>query len=272
MRTEEIGGTTALYAIIGDPISAVRSPAVFNGMFARQGIDAVMVALHVPVSDLSAAWAGLKATRNLAGVVFTMPHKAAAIHLVDTVGTTGQLVGAINAARREPDGSWSGDMFDGHGFVLGLSTRGYPVAGRSAFLIGAGGAGVAIAAALAEAGARSIVIDDISQERRDEAISRVRCAYPSVAVSSGSLADEVFDFAINVTPAGMAKHDPMPFDPKLLPTSTLVVDVVTKPEMTPLLIAAQASGHLVHAGRHMHYGQAIGVARFFGFDLESPAE
>jgi shikimate dehydrogenase len=270
VRIDEIDGNTTLYVIVGDPISAVRSPAVFNSMFAHRGIDAVMIALHVAAADLAPVWAGMKAMRNLAGVVFTMPHKTAALDLVDAVGPTGALVGAINAARRDPDGTWSGDMFDGRGFVLGLAAQEHVVAGKRAFLIGAGGAGVAIAAALAEADAGAIVIDDADPIRRDDAVSRVRGAFPRSSISAGSANGGDFDFAINATPLGMAPDDALPFDPTKMPLSTVVVDIVNKPVMTPLLVAAEACGHRIHVGPHMHYGQAIGVAQFFGFELPRP--
>lgn len=269
MTKEQIDGSTRLYGIIGDPVSAVRSPEVFNAMFARQGIDAVMVALHVGAVDLATAWAGLKTLRNLAGLVITMPHKAVAATLVDELRPTGRIVGAINAARREPDGRWMGDMFDGRGCVHGLRAQGHEVAGRKAFLLGVGGAGAAIAVALAEAGVGSLVVQDIEIEKRDRVVAGVAESFPNVAVRSGSLGEEPFDLAINATPLGMKGGDPLPFDPAALPASTLVVDVITKPEMTPLLERAASTGHRIHSGRHMHHGQAIGVARFFGFTLES---
>ena len=268
MTKMQIDGATRLYAIIGDPVSAVRSPEVFNAMFERQGINAVMVALHVGAAEFATAWAGLKALRNLEGLVITMPHKVAATALVDVLGQTGRIVGAINAARREPDGRWTGDMFDGRGCVQGLRTQGHEVAGRKAFLLGVGGAGAAIAVALAEAGVGSLVVQDIDVAKRDRVVTRIAEGFPDVAVRPGFLTDEPFDLAINATPLGMKVGDPLPFDPTALPAATLVVDVIPKPEMTPLLERAAATGHRVQSGRHMHLGQAVGVATFFGFSFE----
>lgn len=269
MTKQEIDGSTRLYGIIGDPVSAVRSPAVFNALFARTGVNAVLVPLHVAAADLPAAWAGLKTFRNLAGLVFTMPHKVAATTLVDELGDTGRIVGAINAARREPDGRWTGDMFDGRGCIQGLRTQGHEVAGRKALLFGVGGAGAAIAVALAEAGVATLVLHDIDREKLKRITAAVAAAYPRVAVRTGSLDDGPFDLAINATPLGMKEGDPLPFDPASVPASTLVVDVITKPEMTPLLQRAASTGHRTQTGAHMHHGQAIGVAHFFGLHLDS---
>lgn len=269
MQTEQIDGATRLFVIIGDPISAVRTPAVFNEMFGRQGTNAVFVAHHVVAEDLSAAWAGLKTIKNLEGVVITMPHKTAMCGLVDRLGVNGQVVGAINAARRGRDGSWEGDMFDGVGCVAGLAKQGHSVAGKSVYLMGLGGAGGAVASALAQAGVRRLVVADLNTERRDRVVSDVRAACPELAIEAGTLESGPFDVVINATPLGMREGDPLPFDPTNLPTSTLIVDVITKPEFTPFLAAAQKSGHLTHSGKHMHHGQAVSVAKFFGFDLES---
>ena len=72
--------------------------------------------------------------------------------LVDSLGQNGKVVGAINAARRKDDDTWEGDMFDGLGCVNGLQKQGHSVAGKSVFLMGTGGAGAAIASAMAQAG------------------------------------------------------------------------------------------------------------------------
>lgn len=264
MTTPTIDGATRLFAIIGDPVSAVRSPQYFNALFAERGINAAMVALHVAADDLATAWAGLTRMRNIAGLVITMPHKLAARALVDRLEDTARLVGSINAARREADGRWVGDMFDGRGCVSALVDHGHEVAGRKAFLLGVGGAGAAIATALAEAGIGELVVQDLDRAKRDDVIGRLEKAYPASSIRAGDLAEGAFDITINATPLGMKASDPLPFDPARLPRSTLVVDVITKPEMSPLLDRAKATGHEVQTGRHMHEAQAMAIARFFG--------
>lgn len=260
-----IDGTTRIYAVIGDPISAVRSPEWFNTLFEKNGVNAVLIPLQVGRDDLAAAFAGLRTMRNLDGLVVTMPHKAAMCRLLDELGPAARTVEAVNAARREPDGRWIGDMFDGRGCVRGLRDQGHEVERRRVFLLGTGAAGSAVAFALAEAGVKQLVIDDIDEERRIRVAQHVREAFPGTDVRAGRIADGEYDLVINATPLGMKPDDPLPFDPANLPGSTLVVDVITKPVMTPLLIAAQKTAHRVHGGNHMHAGQAIEAARFFGF-------
>lgn len=264
MQIDEIDGTTRLFAIVGDPVHLVRSPGVFNGMFSRHGINAVMVAVRVPAGELAQAWSGIRSMASIEGVIMTMPHKVEALGLVDHADENARLVGAINAARRNADGSWTGDMFDGAGCVTGLRTEGHQIAGRTVAVTGTGGAGSAIVVALARAGAARILVQDVDTAKRDRLLDRVRGAFRAVAFAVPSADDAPVDIAINATPLGMRAGDPLPFDPSALPASTLVVDVITKPEMTPLLERAAATGHRVHPGRHMYLGQAKAIAAFFG--------
>ncbi len=120
---------------------------------------------------------------------------------------------------------------------------------------------------MAQAGVRRLVITDVNAERLGQVMANVRREYPRLSIAAGQIGQEEFDLAINATPLGMRPEDPLPFDPSGLPESTLVVDVITKPEITPLLSRAQETGHRIQSGRHMHRGQAVACAEFFGFDL-----
>ena len=180
-----INGETRLYVIIGHPVAQVRSPTTFNPLFRAAGMNAVMVALDIPPANLDRAVAGLKAMANLDGIVATVPHKARMVDLLDEILPTGRMVGAVNAARRAPDGRWVGDMFDGRGAVQGLRAQGIDPAGRSVLLVGAGGAGSAVAFAMAEAGVARLTIFDVEQAKAGRVIEGVRTAYPNVRAEAG---------------------------------------------------------------------------------------
>lgn len=260
-----ITGETRVYAIIGDPVSQVRSPAVFNPLFRAAGKNAVLVPLQVSPEALETAVAGLFACGNFDGIIATVPHKAAMTRLVDEVRPTGALVGAINAARREADGRWVGDMFDGRGCVRGLRAQGLEPAGRRVLLVGAGGAGSAVAYALAEAEVALLTVFDTDRDKAARVIAGVAAAYPRTAAEFGPpVPRPEHDVVINATPLGMAPGDPLPIDPANFRPSMLVVDVIMKPEVTPLLAAAAAKGCRMQPGRHMLDGQAAEVAAFFG--------
>ncbi len=169
-----ISGTTRLYAILGDPLARARTPERFNAIFAERGIDAVMVPAEVDAAGFDAAVAGFKSLRNCDGLIITMPHKHAMCAHVDELRDNGRLVGAINVARRMPDGRWVGDMFDGRGYLGGLKNRGIDPKAKRVHLIGAGGVARAMGMALAQAGVASLTLRDIDASRAQGLADSIR--------------------------------------------------------------------------------------------------
>lgn len=263
-----ISGRTRLYVILGDPIAKVRSPEAFNGAFARHGIDAVLVPAECAPADLAATVAGLKRIRNLDGLVFTMPHKAAALALVDEASEAARRVGAINAARRDAGGEWRGDMFDGEGFVRGLRRHGQEPHGRRAALLGAGGAGRAIAFALADAGAAALSVHDLDAAKAVALAADLQRVHPALRARAGAPRRGEYDLLVNATPTGMKPDDPLPWPVDALAAGAIVGDVTTKPEVTPFLAAARERGCAVVNGRDMVEGQLGALFRFFGFEVD----
>jgi shikimate dehydrogenase len=258
-----IDGATRLFAIVGDPIGQVKSPVVFNPRFAAAGINAVLVPVHVRPEAFDATMRGLMAFGNLDGIMVTVPYKARVLPLLDHVLPMAERVGALNAIRREADGSWSGDMFDGRGLIRGLGERGISLAGRTVQLLGAGGGGSAVAVAVADAGAASLGIFDVEAAKAEALAARVAAAYPSCRVAAGPPALAGHDVLINATPIGMAPGDGFPAPMDGLTAEVLVVDIIMKPEVTPLLAHARSLGCTAYGGRLMLEGQAEEVARFF---------
>ena len=259
-----ITGTTRVYAIIGDPIAQVGSPRMFNGLFRERGIEAVLVPLHVAPADLADAVRGLFACRNIDGIIVTVPHKIAVASLVDRLGDSARRIGAVNAIRRDPDGATVGENFDGEGCVIGLRRAGHDLAGKSAVILGAGGAGSAVAHAFADAGVRRIVIADTDDARADALAASLRQAVPGLEALRGPADPAGADVAVNCTPLGMQPGDPYPMDLARISPDPLVVDVVLKPAVTPFLEAAAAKGCATQPGNRMLEGQAEAIARFFG--------
>ncbi len=258
-----IAGDTRVYTIIGDPIGQVGSPRVFNTLFREKGVRAVLVPLHVAPADLEAAMRGFRTFRNVDGVVVTVPHKMAAAAFCDRLGDAGARIGAVNAIRREPDGSYFGDNFDGKGCIIGLERAGHSVAGKRTLIVGAGGAGAAVAHAFADAGATPITIFDVDAARADVLAQSVAKGRPRVVAQTGAPDPTGYEVVVNCTPIGMKPGDPYPVDPEKLSPATLVVDVILKPRISPLLEAAAAKGCKTQPGHMMLEGQAEAVARFF---------
>jgi shikimate dehydrogenase len=258
-----VNGATRLYGIIGDPITQVRSPEVMTARFRAAGRNAVLVPMHISPDRFDSTVRGLKSLVNLDGLIITVPYKVQILAHLDRLLPTGSAVGAVNAMRREKDGSWTGDMFDGRGLVRGLAQEGHAVAGRKVMQLGAGGAGSAVAFALAEAGVAGLTLFDVDAKKAESLAARVAAAYPRVAARTAAPTLAGCDILVNATPVGMAPGDGLPAELGRLDPALLVVDVIMKPPLTPLLRHAQACGCPTVGGRSMLEGQADEVALFF---------
>jgi hypothetical protein len=115
-----ISGSTDVFLIVGDPVEQVKAPESFNRIFARFGIDAVLVPAQVPAGDLLDFVRAVFKAPNIRGLWVTIPHKTPITALLAECDDLGRVAGAVNAVRRNADGSLSGALFDGEGFVRSL--------------------------------------------------------------------------------------------------------------------------------------------------------
>jgi len=233
MRT--VGGATRVAGIIGNPVTHSRSPAIHNAGYEAAGLDWVFVAFPVPAGGAMAALAGVRAL-DIAGLSVTMPHKTDAARACDELSATAAALGAVNAVVTT-DRGLLGDSTDGEGLVRSLRDEGVDPRGAEVVVVGAGGAGRAIAHGLGLHGAHVTV-----------AARRLRAADEAAALTPDGQGVELTqlapviataDVVINATPLGM-QGEPPPFDPDLLVGRRLVLDTVYHPLETPLLAAARA--------------------------------
>ncbi len=259
----KLTGATRLYAIIGYPIAQVRSPETFTEQFALAKMDAIMVPVLVHPDRFDAIVPALMAVGNLDGLLVTVPFKARAASYAQRLGPTATCIGAVNALRREADGSWSGDMFDGAGFVAGVERKGERLAGRRVLLFGAGGAGSAIACALAGAGVKSVDILDPDDGRAASLAAVVGHAFPQCELRAAVPNESGFDMIVNASPVGMRPGDGMPGIIGPLSPDTLVGDVVISEKPTALIQHALRNGCPYVNGYDMHAGQREALMSFF---------
>lgn len=266
-----IGGATRLFFVIGNPVAQVQAPGVINPLLVRAGIDARVVPLALPAEGLLDSCRTLLASAKVGGLLVTVPYKQAVLPLCDTLDKQARLAGAVNALRMGPDGRIAGELFDGLGFVRGMQAAGFDPAGSAVLLLGAGGAGSAIAVALAAAGVARLDIFDPGVGRSAALAASLRSHHPSCTfVAVGWPDPQDHDIVVNATPLGMRADDPLPIDPGLLEPPTLVADIVMKPADTRLLQAARWRRCPTHAGRHMLDHQLPAYLRFFGLDGAVP--
>lgn len=247
---EQLSGASRIHFIVGDPIAQVKSPFGLTAAFEQHGRNAVCVPAHVSTAQLATWFAGVSVAGNVDGIVVTIPHKFDAIGFCKTTSERARFLGAVNTLRRNPDGSWHGDMFDGLGYVTALQKNGCVLAGKKALLVGAGGAGSAIAHALVSAGVSQLAVHDEDTVRRDRLLERLR-TMNTAQISAGSTSVAGFDVAVNATPAGMKAGDGFPFDVSSIRPSMHVGCVITAPAISPLIALARAAGCNTTTGADM---------------------
>lgn len=262
-QVDYLSGRTRLFGIVGDPIEQVRSPEMITAEMTGRGHDAVLVPMHVLPADFDALLPQLMRMRNLGGLVFTIPYKARACALADDLGPQARIVGAINALAPGAGGRWRGEIFDGLGCVEAFRRRDIALRGRRVMLIGAGGAGSAIAVAVAYEQPASLAIFDVDGERARSLAAAVVRAMPKARVAAGEPTVEGIDVLLNATPVGMLDDARMPIDADSLPPELVVFDAIVKPERTPLLALAERSGCTIVRGREMMRGQIARMVDFF---------
>lgn len=241
-----LSGATRVIAIVGDPIAQVKSPAGVTASLLERGHNAVVVPAHVTPADLAAYVRGVSLARNFDGLIVTVPHKFAMFDLCGTVTDRSRFLGAVNMMRRNPDGSWHGDMCDGVGFVRAVRREGCVLEGARVLLVGAGGAGGAIGWAVLEAGAAELAVHDADVTRRDALVARL-----GGRARVGSSDPGGFDVVINASWCGMKADDPYPVQVERLTSAMFVGDVITAPAVTPLVQAARDLGCRTQVGGGM---------------------
>jgi shikimate dehydrogenase len=246
-----ISGKTKVVVHLAHPADHVRTPSFFNTRVRELGHDMVLVPWDVSPGGLANAWRSLRQVNNLAGVVVTIPHKESVAHLCETLEDEAREMGVCNVARRAPDGSFHGAMFDGLGFVEGLRAQGHDPAGKSTLLVGAGGAATAIAHALAGNGVSRLRLANRTQSRSEALAECIRTRFPGLDVSAASADANEMDLVINGTSLGMHDGDALPVPIETVKAGAIVAEVIMHPDETLLLKKARAIGAVTHKGVHM---------------------
>ena len=258
-----------LVGLIGAGIQRSLTPAMHEQEAREQGL-----ALHYQLIDLDAAHVGadklptlIEAARvmGFAGLNITYPCKQVVIPLLDDLSDEARAMGAVNTVVFR-GGRAIGHNTDGSGWAWGFK-RALPQADLSrVVLLGAGGAGSAIAHAVLRLGARRLVIVDRETERAAAAAEALNGLYGAGRVEAGSELASALRGAsglIHATPTGMDKLPGLPLPAELLRAELWVAEIVYFPLDTALLQAARARGCATVDGGTMAVGQAVGAFELF---------
>ncbi|MBY8916573.1 shikimate dehydrogenase [Nitratireductor rhodophyticola] len=257
-----LGGASRIYAVFGDPVAQVQTPTLINPMFAAKGIDLYAVPFHVTGETLEAAWRVFAAMDNVAGIGVTVPHKIAAARLCDELTPAAAAVGAVNSIQRRGDGSMHGALFDGLGFVRGLAVNRGRLAGASVMLVGAGGAGRAIAHTLAGEQIGRLAVIDVDDDALEFTVDMVNRVMGAPVAQRGSCDLAGIDVLINATPVGLKSAEAFPVDLNDLGPEMLVADIAALARDTELLTLARQRGAATSDGRDMLEAQIALIAGF----------
>ncbi|KAB2597271.1 bifunctional 3-dehydroquinate dehydratase/shikimate dehydrogenase [Pyrus ussuriensis x Pyrus communis] len=275
----QIGTDTKVFGIIGKPVSHSKSPILHNKAFKSVGFNGVYV--HLLVDDI-ANFLRTYSSVDFAGFSITIPHKEAALKCCDEVDPVAKAIGAINCIIRRPtDGKLFGFNTDYVGAISAIedglkgshnngSSTVSPLAGRLFVVIGAGGAGKALAYGAKQKGAR-IAIANRTYDRARELADTIGGDALSLADLDNFHPEDGMILA-NTTSIGMQpKVDETPISKHALGSYSLVFDAVYTPKMTRLLKEAKEAGATVVSGLEMFIGQAYEqFERFSG--LPAPKE
>lgn len=260
--------------ILGYPVGHTLSPLMHKVAAEYHSLDLIYLAFSVKPENLPAALAGIKAL-GINGVNLTIPHKEAAIPLVDELSEEAQLIGAINTIVLT-NAKLIGHNTDGQGFITSLENdAGESPTGKSVLLIGAGGAARAIAIQLAIAGTKKIIIANRNLYRAQNLKSHIEEYFKKTSVYAIPLGRETLipyiedtEIIINATPTGMSSDDTLILPGERLNPRQLVCDIVYRPLNTPLLQAAKAQGCKTLDGLGMLiYQGALAFKLWTGLDM-----
>lgn len=222
-----ITGSTKLAGLFGYPVSHTISPKMHNAAFKYLGLDIVYIPFSVHPKDLETAVKALPAL-GFIGINVTIPHKQTIMKYLDVITPSAKMIGAVNTILVKGK-KLIGYNTDGIGFVRSL--KNYSLKGKTMFLLGAGGAGRAVAIQSKLNGLKRIFIAD-KLTGRARGLAR-RCRGTVVANIREALRES--DIIVNATPIGLRPDDPVSIPAEWIPKGRLVYDLIYNPEKTKLL-------------------------------------
>ena len=240
--------------MLGHPVAENPIDRMFDAVYAHYGLHWQFWKCDVASErDVAAAIAGVRAL-GFAGACITVPYKVAVIPHLDEVDADVHAIGAANYMTIEA-GRLIGHNNDGKGVVKAIE-KVTPIKGKRVAMLGAGGAGRAMAVELAWAGAAHLTIITRRESQGVEVAelvtqaSRVPAAWlpwaGEAAIPDGT------QILMNATHLGCAPgREAVPVRWSSIPATTTVVDVITNPRITPFLQAARARGCPVVDGVEM---------------------
>nr|WP_315488835.1 shikimate dehydrogenase [uncultured Rhodoferax sp.] len=259
-----------LAGVMGWPVAHSRSPVIHNHWIEEHGLRGAYVLLPVQPQNIETALRALPLL-GFAGCNLTIPHKVAALAVVDHVDALAQRIGAVNTIVVEADGTLTGRNTDSFGYIQSLRDvqPDWRADAGPAVVLGAGGAARAVIVGLMDSGATEIRLTNRSWAKAHDMAQEF--GGPVRAIPWEERHDALAGAAllVNTTNQGMHGEPALDLRLDLLPAQALVSDIIYVPLETPLLAAARLRGHETVNGLGMLLNQARpAFAAWFGVQPE----
>ena len=242
----DISGKTKICGVIGDPISHTLSPTIQNSAFHHLNLDFIFLAFNVKTGELETS---IQAMRSLGiyGLNVTMPHKTKVLNYLDEIDPTARFLNSANTIVNK-EGRLFGYSTDGIGAINALKENGIDLASSKVVLLGAGGAGRAIALSIAEEVSNLVILNrDLIKAKKLESDLKLKFKrnISGASLSADSIKKHLLDsdVLINATNVGMTSSQKQSIvDSNLLNKNLTVMDIVYNPVETKLLTDAKKLG------------------------------
>jgi shikimate dehydrogenase len=256
-----IDGSTRIVGVFGWPVTHTASPAMHNAAFAALEMNWVYLAFAVEPQNLRVALHGAR-DMGLAGVNLTVPHKVLALEIVEQTDPEARRLGAVNTIVFER-GRLRGFNTDGYGITQAVREDfGMDLAGRRVLVLGAGGAGRAIAVQCALAGAKKLWVANRTPARVEplaRALAGTGAAFEALPLDPAAIeriAPEL-DLLINATSVGLRPGESLGLPDRVFSPRLAVCDTIYRPAETGLLRQARRAGARAANGLSMLLHQGV---------------
>lgn len=258
-------------ALVGRGIQASLTPAMHEAEGRAQGLDYTYSLIDTETATHKTRRLSEIVTQalndGLVGLNITHPYKTEIMQHLDDMSEDARKLGAVNTVLFDRHGRKTGHNTDYSGFRRGFQSQFGGVSTSRVLLLGAGGAGAAVAFALMDCGVQSLFIYDTDHDRSARLTQNLRAYYPNADINAvhtldSSLASSLCGL-VNASPMGMQKNLGSAFPLSLLSLGHWVADIVYFPLETRLLNAAVTLGCRVMPGSVMAIWQAVHAFEFF---------
>lgn len=277
MINDSIKGDFTVLGIFGDPVEHSFSPTIHNTVAKMLGKNFVYVPFHVKKEGLGAAADGAF-NMSVAGLNITVPHKIEIMKFLCGIDKQAEAIGAVNTLKLTENG-YVGYNTDVTGVGRALEKRGFSFEGKTALLLGAGGAANACGVCAASRGAKRLVIANRTVEKAEALSERIAKYYPETkteAINLEAVADMGrADIILNATTIGFGEKEGLsPIDENTAAKleAEIIFDAIYVPQKTRLLEIGEKLGAKIVNGFDMLVFQALAAEEIW-FDMKfSPEE